>query len=140
LLDILGRGEVITIDVEDEFPRPTHPRITYVKGSSVDEPLIEDLLRSRPVETRLIVLDSVHTKQHVLNELNLLARHVSLGSYMIVEDTNVNGHPAYESFGEGPQEAVNEFLETNDNFVVDESREKFLMTFNPRGYLKRVRL
>jgi cephalosporin hydroxylase len=140
LLDILGSGEVITIDVDDKFPRPSHPRIRYVKGSSVDEALIENLLSGRTDETRLVVLDSLHTKQHVLDELNLLARYVSLGSYIIVEDTNVNGHPVYESFGEGPQEAVNEFLETNDNFIVDQSREKFLMTFNPRGYLKRIRL
>src|SRR6266705_423257 len=126
LLDILGKGEVITIDTQDDLARPTHPRVRYVKGSSVDKQLIEMLLSERPDETRLIVLGSDHSKQHVLNELNLLARHVSLGSYIIVEDTNLNGHPAYESFGDGPQEAVEEFLMTNDNFVVDESGEKFL--------------
>jgi len=68
----------------------------------------------------------------------LFAPYVGLGSYMIVEDTNINGHPAYASFGEGPFEAVEEFLRKNQNFAVDQSREKFLMTFNPRGYLKRI--
>jgi cephalosporin hydroxylase len=56
-----------------------------------------------------------------------------VGSFVIVEDTNLNGHPTYESFGDGPFEAVEEFLSTTDSFVADESREKFLMTFNPRG-------
>ena len=138
LMDILGKGEVITID-NQELPRPTHPRIRYAKGSSTDSQLLDALLNDRPPETRLVILDSDHSKQHVLNELNLLARHVSVGSYVIVEDTNLNGHPTYESFGDGPFEAVEEFLSTTDSFVVDESREKFLMTFNPRGYLKRIR-
>jgi len=84
------------------------------------------------------VLDSDHSKSHVLNELNLLAPYVSLGSYIIVEDTNINGHPSYPSFGEGPYEAVEEFLESTRNFTVDYSKEKFLMTFNPNGYLKRI--
>ena len=56
-----------------------------------------------------------------------------------VEDTNVNGHPAWPEFGSGPYEAVEEFLQANSNFAVDSSREKFLMTFNPRGFLKRLR-
>jgi cephalosporin hydroxylase len=83
------------------------------------------------------VLDSEHSKNHVLAELNLLAPYVSLGSYIIVEDTNINGHPTLPTFGEGPYEAVEEFLKINSNFIMDESREKFLMTFNPRGFLKR---
>jgi cephalosporin hydroxylase len=58
---------------------------------------------------------------------------------MIVEDTNLNEHHTYSSFGEGPYEAVEEFLKKNRNFIADESREKFLMTFNPHGFLKRVR-
>lgn len=139
MLDISGKGEVITIDIQDDMPRPTHPRIRYVRGSSADSLLIHSLLDHRPDETRLVILDSDHSKPHVLNELGLLAGYVSVGSYLIVEDTNLNGHPAYESFGEGPGEAVEEFLGSNDGFVVDKSREKFLMTFNPGGYLKRVR-
>jgi len=138
MLDILGKGHVITIDVTDRLPRPEHPRIRYVRGSSVDPHLIGSLFSERPDETRLIVLDSDHSKAHVLRELQLLSKYVNVGSYVIVEDTNVNGHPAYPSFGDGPYEAVEAFLETNGDFVIDNSREKFLMTFNPRGYLKRI--
>ena len=139
MLDILGHGEVISIDIDDNFTRPAHPRITYVKGSSTDAALIKSLLQDRSEkESRLVILDSDHHKNHVLTELELFAPHVNAGNYIITEDTNVNGHPAYPSFGEGPFEAVEEFLRRNQNFIADETREKFLMTFNPRGYLKRI--
>jgi cephalosporin hydroxylase len=138
ILDILGHGEILTIDIDNTIARPSHPRITYVHGSSSDAKLIESLLANRPAGVRLIVLDSDHSKAHVLRELELLAPHVSIGSYLIVEDTNINGHPTFPTFGAGPYEAIEEFLATHKEFAVDETREKFLMTFNPRGYLRRI--
>ncbi|XHX77935.1 MAG: CmcI family methyltransferase [Stenomitos frigidus ULC029] len=139
MLDIVGHGEIITIDILDYPDRPQHPRIKYVQGSSADPALINSLLSARSPEKCMVILDSDHSKQHILAEIALLAPYVSIGSYLIVEDTNINGHPAYPSFGESGFEAVEEFLSKNQNFSVDTSREKFLMTFNPRGYLKRVR-
>jgi len=138
LMDIFGKGEIITIDIQ-ALPRPHHPRIRYVTGSSADAQLISDLLQGRPDEARMVVLDSDHTKEHVLQELKLLAPYVTLESYLIVEDTNINGHPALPTFGPGPYEAVQDFLRSNTNFIVDHSREKLLMTFNPHGFLKRVK-
>ena len=58
-------------------------------------------------------------------------------AYLVVEDTNINGHPVYEAFGPGPMEAVQDFLKERDDFEVDRSREKFLFTFNPGGWLRR---
>jgi cephalosporin hydroxylase len=138
VLDALGKGEIITIDISDRTPRPPHPRITYVTGSSADDDLVQGLLGKRPDEVRLVILDSDHSKNHVLEELRIFSPFVSIGSYLIVEDTNINGHPTYPSFGAGPFEAVDDFLQGNPNFVVDSSREKFLMTFNPGGFLKRI--
>jgi len=139
MLDVLGKGGIITIDVDDSIARPAHPRIRYVHGSSADERLVTTALCKRaPDEVCMVVLDSDHSKAHVLAELNLLASYVSAGSFLVVEDTNVNGHPAFPSFGDGPYEAVDEFLKTHHEFTVDETREKFLMTFNPRGYLRRI--
>jgi cephalosporin hydroxylase len=117
LLDILGKGRVITIDVA-VAAGPCHPRISYITGSSGDANLIESLLAHRPAETCLVILDSDHAKHHVLQEMKLLAPYVSVGSYLIVEDTNVNGHPAWPGFGPGPYEAVEEFLRNNDHFAV----------------------
>jgi cephalosporin hydroxylase len=125
MLDLVGKGEVVTIDIEERPARPVHPRIKYVTGSSANSQLIQSILNDRPEEIRLVVLDSDHSKSHVLKELNLFAPYVSLGSYLIVEDTNVNGHPTYPSFGEGPYEAVDEFLHQTDCFIRDYSKEKF---------------
>ncbi len=58
---------------------------------------------------------------------------------MIVEDTIVNGHPLRPEFGPGPMEAVDEFLQSTDRWMIDRSKEKFLLSFNRSGYLKRVR-
>lgn len=139
MLDIIGHGEVVSIDIEPATKLPSHPRITYVKGSSSDAALVAEIMANRSPKSTLVVLDSDHSKKHVAEELKLFAPLVSVGSYIIVEDTNINGHPVFDSFGEGPFEAVEEFLATDPRFIVDGSREKFLMTFNPRGYLKRTR-
>ena len=138
MLDLLGKGEVISIDILDRPGRPHHPRIRYVTGSSADAGLVRGLLGERPDAKRLVILDSDHSKAHVERELALFAPCVPVASYLVVEDSNVNGHPVLPDFGPGPSEAVAEFLAGNPGFTTDFSREKFLMTFNPGGYLKRV--
>jgi len=85
------------------------------------------------------VLDSSHRRDHVLAELRLWSPRVPRGSYIVVEDTHADGHPVTTRFGRGPWDAVEQFLAENEAFEIDESMHKFLMTFNPRGYLKRVR-
>jgi len=137
MMDIVGKGTIVTIDI-NEYPRPVHPRIRYLKGSSADPELIQSIFQEHPAEVCMVILDADHSKEHVSKELALLAPHVTAGSYLVVEDTNINGHPTFPSYGEGPYEAVLQLLESSTDFVVDRSREKFLMTFNPNGYLKRV--
>jgi cephalosporin hydroxylase len=138
VLDLIGKGRVVTIDILDR-PRRQHPRIQYVTGSSTDEILVRSVIERLPHECCMVILDSDHSKDHVAKELRFLSRFVTVGNYLIVEDTNLNGHPAVPQFGPGPYEAVSEFLACTDNFVMDDSREKFLMTFNPKGFLKRVK-
>ena len=139
LCDIMGNGRVITIDIEHKEGRPSHERITYLNGSSTDRSITTEVERAAGGAKVLVILDSDHSKAHVLEELRFYNRLVQNGGYIIVEDTNVNGHPVKPRFGPGPMEAVDEFLRANKDFVVDASKEKFFMTFNPRGYLKCVR-
>ncbi len=138
--DLLGGGEVITIDIEEQANRPAHPRIKYLRGSSVDEKLvcqIKDIVKDAgPV---MVVLDSDHSKEHVLDELRIYGEMVTEESYLIVEDTNVNGHPVFQLHGPGPWEAVEQFLRETDCFVADGEREKFFVTFNPKGYLRKLK-
>lgn len=142
--DVLQRGRVITVDIREQRDRPAHSRIAYVTGSSVDVATVERVRRLiAPHERVMVILDSLHSRDHVLAELNAYAPLVTRGCYLIVEDTNINGHPVTTDFqpdqGPGPAEAVGAFLSGTDRFETDRSREKFLLTFNPGGYLRCVK-
>jgi cephalosporin hydroxylase len=138
LCEVLGHGEVVSVDIGHWPDRPAHPRLTYLTASSTDPRAVAQVAeRAAGAAGVLVVLDSDHRRDHVLAELRAYAPLVSPGSYLVVEDTNVNGHPVYERFGPGPTEAVREFLAERDDFEVDRSREKFFLTFNPGGWLRR---
>jgi hypothetical protein len=141
LFDLQNKGEVITIDVMSHPNLPEHPRITYLSGSSSDHSIFEKV-QTIVGENKniMVVLDSDHSRDHVLKEMHLWNSLVSIDNYMIVEDSNINGFPVRPDFGPGPMEAIDEFLATNNNFYIDSTQEKFLMTQNPRGYLKKISL
>ena len=138
ICDLVGHGRVVTIDVEVRGERPKHPRITYLQGSSVSEKVMNQIRAEVEGQSPiLVILDSDHRKEHVLAELETFSPLVTKGSYLIVEDTNLNGHPVEPDFGPGPAEAVEEFLVGHKNFTIDRTKEKLYLTFNPGGYLKK---
>ena len=140
MCDLVDNGRIITIDVRERQPhrRPRHPRIEYRTGSSTAPEIVAGVHEAvAPGERVMVILDSDHHKDHVLGELQSYSPLITPGDYLIVEDSNVNGHPVRADHGPGPMEAIDEFLAGNDDFFIDESREKFFMTFNPRGYLRR---
>ena len=138
LLDLLGHGRVLTVDINKQQV-PQHDRITYHIGSSTAPEIVEKIKSSISEDEKvMVVLDSNHEADHVLNELKLYSEIVSVGSYLIVEDMHLAGNPVRIGDGD-PTLAVEEFLSERDDFVPDTSREKFVMTWNRGGWLKRVR-
>ncbi|HEY7291231.1 MAG TPA: CmcI family methyltransferase [Vicinamibacterales bacterium] len=137
IFDQIGNGDVITIDTVIQPNRPVHPRIQYILGSSIDPDVVSKVRAMVAGRRAMVILDSDHTEAHVHAEMSAYSPLVHLGDYMIVEDTNVNGHPAWPDFGPGPMEAVNRFLSARRDFEIDERCERFMMTLNPRGYLRR---
>ncbi len=139
VMDLTGHGRVVSIDVQPNPGRPPHDRITYLVGSSTSPEIVERVRAEVDGAARvMVILDSDHSEKHVLDELRLYSPLVSPGDFLVVEDTCVNGHPVAPQHGPGPMEAVEAFLRETRAFVVDPRDRKFLMTFNPRGYLRRV--
>ena len=137
--DLLGVGEVVSIDIEpmrDDYPE--HPRITYLAGRSSTHPEVLAEVRARAEGRRvLVILDSDHSQAHVEAELEMYAPLVPVGCYLIVEDSNIG--QIRKDLMPGPLQAVETFLARTDEFEIDREREKFLITFNPNGFLRRIR-
>lgn len=141
LLDVIGSGQVVTIDVDKMPDMPVHKRIIYLEGSSLSDEIIGKVKEFTKGKNNIMVfLDSDHRAEHVLKELEIYSEFVTKGSYLIVEDSNLNGHPVYSGFGQGPgpMEAIEKFIAGNAKFQIDKTKEKFLLTFNPNGFLKRM--
>jgi cephalosporin hydroxylase len=112
----------------------TNPDIFQRVRSSVEE------ISSKTPGHVLVFLDSDHSAANVLAELRLYSKLVTLGSYIVVEDTILNGHPCFKSHGPGPWEGADAFLKEDPNFEADLNCQRFLLTDNPNGWLKRVSL
>jgi cephalosporin hydroxylase len=154
IMELIGKGEVLGIDIdirghnrEAIEKHPMFKRISLLEGSSISEKIhkkVKELTKDK--QTILLVLDSNHTHDHVLKELQLYAPFVTKGSYLVVFDTVVEDMPN-EFFhdrpwanGNNPKTAVWEFLKNNDSFVIDKNiQNKLLITVAPDGYLKRIK-
>jgi cephalosporin hydroxylase len=147
-------GRVITIDVSDrhEIDAKTvlmlekaekfpiwKERVDFILGSSTDPKVVAEVEKRVKGKIVVVILDSAHTKDHVLAELKAYTPLVPVGSYLIVQDTNLGGHPVFPQAAPGSMDAVEEFLKSNNQFVADRSRERLLLTCAPKGYLKRVK-
>jgi cephalosporin hydroxylase len=155
MMELLGgNGHVLGIDIDirehnrQEIEKhPLFKRITMIEGSSTDSEIIKKVYAfTKGKKKILVVLDSLHTYDHVLKELELYSPLVSSESYLIVFDTIIEDMPD-DSFlnrpwgkWNNPKTAVWEFLKRNDRFVVDKDIEnKLLITVAPDGYLKCIK-
>jgi cephalosporin hydroxylase len=138
------RFRVLSVDIDAETisEQTKHdPDIELVTGSSIDPTVALRIaaLRNEYPGSAFAILDSDHSKAHVLEEMKLLRPLLVSGDYMVVEDSNVNGHPVYASHGPGPFEAMEEyFRQYPEDYRRDEGREaKFGFTFATKGFLIR---
>lgn len=155
LLELIGNdGVVVGIDIDirshnlneiENHPMSKH--IQLISGSSIDKDIVERVGRIAFGKERVLVcLDSNHSHNHVLAELNLYNQFVTAGSYLVVFDTIVEYLPLgfvknrpWDK-GSNPATAITQFLASNRNFQVDEAVDnKLLISSNPGGYLKKVR-
>jgi cephalosporin hydroxylase len=148
--DALVLGIDIDIRAHNRAAIEAHPmskRISMIEGSSIAPETVEQVrARAEGKQRVMVCLDSNHTHEHVLAELQAYAPLVSVGSYCVVFDTAIEEVPAEMSGdrpwgpGNNPKTAVREFLKTTDRFVIaQEVSNKLLITVAPGGYLKCVR-
>jgi len=154
MLQLIGKGDVIGIDIDirthNRIAIETHPlasRIKLIEGSSIDTNTVEKVKQLAAEKTKILVfLDSNHTHEHVLAELNAYGPLVSVDSYVVVFDTFVEDLPEDYKWkdrpwgkGNNPRTAVWEWMKNNKNFSIDRSIEdKLLITSAPDGFLRRT--
>lgn len=140
MCDVVGHGRVVGVDLNLRAQPvvQAHPRVTLIEGDSVTAETFARV-QAATEGSAMVLLDSDHNAGHVIKELRLYQQLVPVGSYLIVNDTNIAGHPALPWKEDGPFEAVQEFLAKTDCFEIDTECERYLMTQNPSGYLRRTK-
>lgn len=138
ICDLLDSGRVIGIDISHSNLSEQvkkHPRITLIEGDACDSfTKVSELISAK--ESVLVIEDSSHTYQNTLNVLMAYSVLVKPGDYFIVED-GICHHGLSVGPNPGPYEAIGDFLRKNTAFEIDRSKEPFLITWNPKGYLRR---
>jgi len=155
MLELLGgEGQVLGVDIDirahNREAIESHPmakRISMIQGSSIDPLVVDQVKAATEGKSKVMVLlDSMHSHDHVLSELQMYSPLVSKDSYLIVFDTSVEDMP--EDFfpdrpwgkGDNPKTAVWEFLKSNKRFEIDEEfDDKLLITVAHNGFLRKVK-
>jgi cephalosporin hydroxylase len=153
LFELMGNnGQVIGIDVEIRAhnrvaieAHSMYKRIKMIEGSSISETTINELEKHLDNgKITMVMLDSNHSRDHVLSELRLYSKYVSIGSYLIVQDGAQEwvsdiprGKPEWKQ--DNPLAAIDIFLKENDDFVIDETYTRLGITQSPNGYLKKIK-
>jgi cephalosporin hydroxylase len=140
----LEKSRVVTVDIQDSTQQASADRlwkkyVDFYLGSSTDPEIVSAIASRVKGHKTIVTLDSDHAMQHVLRELRMYSPMISRGSYLVVEDTHLDGVPTHPQEGPGPLAATLEFLQEGGNkeFEPDFSRERMVMTFNPGGWLRR---
>jgi cephalosporin hydroxylase len=112
-----------------------------ITGDSSSYDTINKVAKICKGKSVLIIHDGDHRKDSVLKDLRAYSSFISLNSYFIVEDSISDLFKAGDGIGmfeDGPLKAIEQFLSENRNFVVDYECERYILTSNPKGFLKRI--
>lgn len=138
------KAKVLSVDIDHSGLSNvvrTHPLVELVLSSSTNPAVAQRIkqLRAEFPGPAFAILDSDHSRYHVFAEMLLLRPLLKTGDYLVVEDSNMNGHPVRSGWGEGPYEAIQEYFSCYpEDYEHDRSRErKFGFTFAPEGFLIR---
>jgi cephalosporin hydroxylase len=142
LFDILGNGLVVSVDFDRTNFQAVHPRIVTVTGDSSSPEVAAEVKKHCEGKSVLVIHDGGHDKEQVLRDMAAYADLVSVGSYFIVEDGIIDLFRPGDGLGvweDGPLRAIEIFLEQHTEFTIDTARERYQLTYNPHGYLRRTR-
>lgn len=154
IMELIGKGKVLGIDIDirehnrkEIEQHPMFKRIEMIQGSSVSEETYAQVKsHAENAKTIMVCLDSNHTHDHVLKELELYAPFTSVNSYCVVFDTVVELLPDDMfpnrpwSVGDNPMTAMETYLKDHPEFEIDHQIDnKLLVSVAPKGYLKRLR-
>lgn len=143
-LSMAGQAEGLVLTVDLQRREPTfcdHPQIRRLLGSSVSQPVLAEMRAAAEASPGpvLVSLDSDHSAMHVAAELDAYSPLVTPGSYLVVEDTNIAGHPVAGGEADGgPAAAVEGFLARHPEFLRESLCERQLLTMHPGGWLRRL--
>jgi cephalosporin hydroxylase len=152
ILQLIGEGGVLAIDIDirphNRCAIEDHPmadRIVMIEGSSIDPDVVAEVYRrAAGIERVMVILDSNHTHEHVLAELEAYAPLVTPGQFLIVADTAIDDLPIQDHRprpwgpGDNPKTALSEYRTRHPEFEPDAYvNAKLLLTSSPGGYLRR---
>jgi cephalosporin hydroxylase len=138
ICDLIDHGRVISVD---DYPVPglvEHPRIEYVRQDPAEAgaaAVVRELAGEQP---KALVIFAAAKQSRLMSLYDHYGDLVPVGSYIIFEDTILNGHPVWTGFGPGPREAARRLVDSGE-FERDLAPERYALTFNPGGFLKRVK-
>lgn len=138
LLDAMGiEAEILSIDIRDRASDITHKRIRWIIGDALDSRILQRVKDLSKGKQGMVIEDSDHKYATTKEILEAYAKYVAVNCYLVVEDTIVDFLDLPPS--PGPLKAVTEFVEAHQStFVVDRTREKYIITHNPMGHLLRI--
>ncbi|MEO6629192.1 MAG: CmcI family methyltransferase, partial [Aquihabitans sp.] len=139
LCEQLGGGRVLAVGTADAPTVVGHDRITHVVGQP-DDPTVVEQVRNLVGDSDALVFIGLGAVQRVLGAFDAYAPLVPVGGYVVLENTVVNGRPAASGFGPGPREAAVEISNRHREFVPDVAYERYTITFNKGGFLRRTAL